>query len=168
MKVLVYAFEPFGKYKQNISKEVLLKLRSRSYLTKIVFPVRFDEKMFANEVKISSPSIIIGLGQYPRGRKIRIERRAANIKGYKNHSSEIIIPNGSRFLAINLKLTPDVNSWVSYDAGKYVCNFSMYTIINAIKNNDIQFAFIHIPKNYSVTRAVRFVEAKLDGLVLSP
>ena len=53
----------------------------------------------------------------------------------------------------------------STDAGDYVCNFSMYVMLDHIRRNrlDMHYGFIHIPHDYDVLKATRLVE-KIVGL----
>ncbi|TAK06247.1 hypothetical protein EPO44_05600, partial [bacterium] len=46
-----------------------------------------------------------------------------------------------------------------YDAGDYVCNYSMYVILDHLKRRRLlsRFGFIHIPHDYNPARARRFI-----------
>nr|MCK4930094.1 hypothetical protein [Nanoarchaeota archaeon] len=163
MKLLIYGFKPYKKWKQNISEKILRKIRRRG-IVKIVFPVSFEKKTFVNRIKKLNPDIILGLGQYPGGKKIRIERKAVNLKRHtKKEKPKISFKNKPEYNFVNLKLKKDKNSWISYNAGEYVCNFSMYVISDCYKKKNIKFAFIHFPYNYNLDKAVKFVENKLDS-----
>ncbi|MBI2588920.1 hypothetical protein HYW35_01795 [Candidatus Saccharibacteria bacterium] len=166
MKVLVYAFKPWGKRPSNISQEVLANIKKRRNLIRVVFPVRFDREMFLKKVKAIAPDLIIGLGQYPRGNKIRIERQALNLwKLHKQDKPQTILRAGPSKIKVSLKLKKDSSSWVSYNGGQYVCNFSMYVILDFLKNNkDVKFGFIHIPKDHDVAQATKFVDKKLQEI----
>lgn len=122
--------------------------------------------MFTDKIKNTSPDLVIGLGQYPRGHKIRIERRALNLwKVRKQDRPQTILKNRPAKLKVNLKLKKDNNSWLSYNGGQYVCNFSMYVILNFLRDNKkTKYGFIHIPKNYDVTKATKFVIKKLKEI----
>jgi len=54
----------------------------------------------------------------------------------------------------------------SRDAGDYVCNFSMYVILDYMKRYcpTTRFGFIHIPHAYDAKRAVKFVRKVLNVL----
>ena len=54
----------------------------------------------------------------------------------------------------------------SDDAGQYVCNYSMYRVLNHIEKNglDTKFTFIHIPPNYDVEKAREHLLEYLEGL----
>ncbi|MBW2999114.1 hypothetical protein KY339_00445 [Candidatus Woesearchaeota archaeon] len=155
MKILVYGFGPYKNYKENISEKVVRKIKPRKNLVKAVFSSKFDRKMFLDKIRKVKPDIVIGLGQHTRGRKIRIERKAVNLKKEK-----IISKNKPKQRFLNLKLKKDRNSWLSYNAGKYVCNYSMYLISGL----DVKFGFVHIPKDYGLSRAVRFIDGIIKNL----
>lgn len=166
MKILIYGFKPYGRWRENITERVVGKVRGRKGLKKAVFPVRFERGIFLKEIKKCKPDIILGLGQCPRGKKLRIERRAANLKrSSKKEKPKIISKGRPKYQFVNLRLEKSKISWVSYNAGKYVCNFSMYIISDFSKDKNIKFAFIHIPKDYDVNKAVEFIETEIDGII---
>jgi len=159
MKILIYGFRPFGKNKRNIAAEIIKTLPKRPGLYKKVFPVEFKRSMFLDTVNTIKPDVIIGLGQCSRGDKIRIERKAVNLYNErKGGQDKKIIKGNSKYLLANIKIKPDSNSYVSYDAGKYVCNYSMYLIADYAYQNKTKFAFIHIPAKYSKAKAVNFIK----------
>jgi len=159
MKVLLYGFKPYKKWKENITEKIIRKIRNRKNLKKIIFDVEFNKKNFIDEIKKYNPDVIIGLGQHPRSKKIRIERKAVNLKTHnKKEVPKKISKKGPKYLFVNLKLKKDKNSWISYDAGKYVCNYSMYMISDFFKSKNIKFAFIHLPKDIGLDPAVKNIE----------
>ena len=165
MKLLVYAFEPFGQNAENISQQVLKRLRGRKNVMRMTLPVKFNSTFIIDAIENTKPYIILGLGQYPRGKKIRIERLAKNQQKSKGHLQTSITENGSAKAVVTLKLQPDTNSWVSYNAGRYVCNYSIYVLLtNAITKN-IPLAFLHIPKKVDVIKATDMVEHKIDEIL---
>ena len=164
MKILIYGFKPYKKWKENISENIIRKIRNRKNLKKVIFDVRFNKKNFIDEIKKFNPNIIIGLGQHPRSKKIRIERKSVNLK--RENKKEVpkkISKKGPKYLFVNLKLNKDKNSWISYDAGKYVCNYSMYIISDSSKSKDVKFAFIHMPKDIGLNPAVKYIEKILQA-----
>lgn len=157
MKILLYAFEPFGEDLHNISKEVLLSLPNDVKFEKVILPTTFNRDVYTSFLQ-KNPEMIIGLGQYPRGKKIRIERKAANeFSSKKMANDKIILRNQPKFLHATLMLSPTKHSRISYNAGKYVCNFSMFIILHACKNTKIKYAFLHIPKNMNIKMATKEV-----------
>jgi pyrrolidone-carboxylate peptidase len=166
MKLLVYAFEPFGRNKQNISQQVLKKLRRRKNVRKVTLPVEFNNSIFVGAVQGTKPSVILGLGQYPRGKKIRIERRGKNQQKTKTQLQRTITKDGQSTAIVTLKLYPDNTSWVSYNAGRSVCNYSIYVLLTDVITKDIPFAFLHIPKNMDIVKATKFVENKIDEILV--
>jgi len=168
MKILVYGFKPYKNYRENITEKIVRKISNRACLKKVIFPVKFKKEYFLEKIKKLKPDVILGLGQHPRGQKIRIERKAANSKKYNQERPEIIYKGKPKYQFVNLKLKKDKDSWISYDAGKYVCNFSMYVITDFFKNKEIKFAFVHIPKDFNFKRVIRFVENKIDEILKIP
>ncbi len=109
--------------------------------------------------------MVLSLGQHPRAHKIRIERRAVNLRQErKNEKPQKIEANGPRYRFVNLKLRPDRAARVTYNAGTYVCNFSMYIFSRAAMKRGFLFAFLHIPKNYNIAEAIKFIETKISEI----
>jgi len=78
-----------------------------------------------------------------------------------------ILMEGKRTLSTNLKLDPGRETRSSKDAGEYVCNYSMYIILDYLKRRrlDVPFGFIHVPHNYDSRKAIRFLQ-KVIGKTL--
>lgn len=168
MKILIYGFKPYNRYQTNISEQVIKGVRNKKNLRKVIFPVEFSKRNFISQIGKIRPDIIIGLGQTSKGRKLKIERRAVNLKrgidGKK--SSAAILEKRARYLFVSLKLKKNSHSRISYNAGKYVCNYSMYVILDFLRKyrKSIKFAFIHIPKNYHKRVAVRYLEKTIQSI----
>ena len=158
-KIFVYAFKPFGKYKHNVSEEVLRKIPKKSGIKKIVFPVGFKQEIVSTPIERWKPDFILGLGQCPAEAKIRIERKAKN-QWKKSKASPIrpITKRGSASYAASWKIPADRQSRISRNAGWFACNFSMYVIARWAEKNGKQFAFLHIPEQYDPKKASRFVQ----------
>jgi pyrrolidone-carboxylate peptidase len=169
MRVFVYGFGQYRNFKDNITQHVVRKLPASRNLKKVVFSVRFDERQFIAALRKHRPDVVLGLGQCSTGRMLRIERRAINKKrNTKNEKPHAITRGGSKWLSTSLKL--EKSSWdkqakMSYDAGDYVCNFSMYVILDYLRRHSPKacFGFIHIPHDYDPKRAAKFVEKILNG-----
>ncbi len=160
MRLLIYGFGPYHHFQQNITERILLKLPKQRALKKIVFPVRFHRSQFIKAVNETKPDVILVLGQCPRGWRLRIETKAVNRERKdKRTKSMPIIPGGKRTLLTNLKLDRGGEARFSKDAGDYVCNYSMYVILDYLKHRqlDVLFGFIHIPHLYDTRRAIRFL-----------
>ncbi|MBM3199356.1 hypothetical protein FJZ53_00345 [Candidatus Woesearchaeota archaeon] len=165
MKILVYGFGPYKEWKDNFSTKIVKNIR-RKNLIRIVFPVELKKKVYLDKIKRFRPDIILGIGQDPRpgSNKIRIERRARNAWRYTKKENIKKISKNKPDYFVNLKLKKSKEAWLCYNASDYACNFSMYAIMEFIKtkNKNIKHAFFHIPRDYNLKKAVRFVESKID------
>lgn len=168
MKIFLYGFRAYGKYKDNITEKIIQRLVPRSTVITKVFPVMFDQKQFLESLQEIEPDIILGLGQCRKGDKIRIEQQAKNIQQDGHEAPQKpIIPGKNKFLPVTLHLKPTEKSVLSFDAKNFVCNFSMYVILNAIKNRNIPYAFLHIPHSFDLDQATTFVEMTIDQILQS-
>ena len=53
---------------------------------------------------------------------------------------------------------------ITYDAGHYVCNYSMYLMSEYCENNNGKFAFIHVPEKHSVKKALDYLHRSLKSI----
>lgn len=169
MRLLVYGFGPYKQFKDNITSRIVKKLHASRSLKKIVFPVKFDKKQFTGAVKKHRPDVVLGLGQCSKGSRLRIERRAVNRRrNDKKDQARPILNGAPKLLSATLcldRLGFGKQAKVSYNAGDYVCNFSMYVILDYLRRHSPKacFGFIHIPHDYDPKRAAKFVEKILNG-----
>jgi pyrrolidone-carboxylate peptidase len=63
---------------------------------------------------------------------------------------------------MSLGISHDERSRLSYDAGTYVCNFSMYVIAYHCRDSGRRCGFIHLPKRYQMQDAEAFVSRLVE------
>ena len=162
-KILLYAFKPFGKNNHNTSEDVLNYIPTSKLIKKVILQTHFEKITFLDLINRYHPDIILGVGQYPKGNKIRIETRAVNQFGsLKTKKFQSIDSKGPDCLFTTLNIKPDVDCIISDDAGVFVCNFSMYVLLKECLGKKIRFGFIHIPKRFDQEKAVKFIQKTLD------
>ena len=124
MRVLVYGFKQRIDGEESVTQPVLEALKSVANVKTKVFPVKFSQQLFLEEVKKVKPDVILGLGQHPRGKKLRIERKATNEKrdAYDGQVKKIAA-KGAKEKRLGLSIPQTKNNWYSYDAGKYIGNY---------------------------------------------
>ncbi len=165
MNILVHGFGPYKNWQDNVTVKVLDRLRDRKGLYRKIFDVRFDEDMFLSVARELRPDVVIGTGQHPRARRIRIERKARNrMRDSREEEPRPIEKEGPEKVFLNLKLPQVPGTRVTYDAGDYVCNYSMYVFTRWCVPRDIGYAFLHIPMKVDVEAAARCIDGMLDGL----
>jgi pyrrolidone-carboxylate peptidase len=169
MRVLIYGFGPYQQFETNITRHIVRKLPRSANLQKIVFPVRFDKQQFTDAVKKHRPDFVFGLGQCSRGLLLRIERRAANRRrNDRKEKARPIVRGQPQWLATTLRLNELglKQTKLSSDAGDYVCNFSIYVILDYLRRYqpDARFGFVHVPHDYDRKRAVKSVAEVLKTL----
>jgi len=159
-RILLYGFGPYRQFHGNITARIIKLLPRQAGLKKVIFPVRFHRGQFIDALKRLNPDIVLGLGQSSR-RRIDVESQAINRRG-ANRADERkpISPRGPKRLKTTLDLRVGKQAGKSASAGDYVCNFSMYVMLDHIWQNglDIPYGFIHIPYDYEQKKATRLVE----------
>jgi pyroglutamyl-peptidase len=161
MDFLLYGFGPYKQFRSNITSKIVRKVPRSANLKTIVFPVRFNKTQFTAAIRKNNPDIILGLGQCSTGTKLRIERRAVNRRrNNKEDKGRAIVRGGAKFLPTTLKLRSlGRGAQPSLSAGDYVCNYSMYVMLDYIKRRGkkVRYGFIHIPHNYPRVRAEQLI-----------
>ncbi len=167
MRLLIYGFGPYRRFNDNITEKIIKALPKKRGLKKIVFPVRFHKTQFTHAVKKYRPDVILGLGQSSKRRRLSVEKRAANRMRKNNRGRpEPVVSGGAKWLRTTLALKNGPGGRFSSDAGDYVCNYSMYVILDHLKREGLQtpFGFVHIPHRYSPAKAGRYVQRIVRGL----
>jgi pyroglutamyl-peptidase len=164
MRILLYGFGPYRQFKANVTERILRKIPKRRDLTKVVFPVKFNRSQFIGAVTKYAPEWIMGLGQCSRGGLLRIETRAINRRrSSKKERARPIASRGAPKLFTDLRPELGRQARRSRNAGDYVCNFSMYVMLETLRRRQlaIRYGFMHIPYNYDPEKAARLVERAL-------
>ena len=160
VRVLLYGFGPYRKFTENITAKIIESLAPRPGLGKIVFPVRFQRRQFIEALKHPMPLMVVGLGQSSRPR-IEVETRAINRRrSSKTSAPRPITAGGEAWLPATMPLSVTRPSAKSINAGDYVCNFSMYVMLEEVERQDLDslFGFVHIPFDHDLKAARRYVE----------
>ena len=146
-KVLVYGFGPFEGLYTNITEVIVRQIRQSRALKTAVFDVKFSKAMFTRVLREVQPDVVIGMGQRARTKstKLFIERKAVNVRAERGDDGEPIAADGPEVLTPTLQLPRFDYTTYSYNAGTYVCNFSMYVVLQHFAKRDTQFGFIHVP-----------------------
>jgi pyrrolidone-carboxylate peptidase len=159
-RILLYGFGPYREFRDNVTARIIRSLAPRAGLKKVVFPVRFHRKQFVAAITRFRPEIILGLGQSSRC-TIAVEAQAVNRwRGRSLAAPKAISTHGPGTIKTTLKLRVGRQAGRSMDAGDYVCNFSMYVMLDHIRRQraDIRYGFMHIPHDYDLEKAVGLVE----------
>lgn len=167
MRMLIYGFGVYRDFKENVTETILRRLPARRRLGKIIFPVRFHRRQFIEAVKKHEPDVILGLGQCSRGRKLRIERKAVNQwRNDKRERAWPILRDGPRDIASSLKLNIGSQARFSRNAGDYVCNYSMYVVLEYLQRRRLstRYGFIHVPHDYDPESARRILLKAIDRI----
>ena len=119
--------------------------------------------MFQREFDSTRPEFIIGLGQHSRARKIRIERRAQNLMRRGRRPPDRQIERiQTQSVTANLRLPVCAGTTLAYDAGTYVCNYSMWQMHSWCQHHSAYWAFLHIPQHANVLEVVEYLKKVCD------
>jgi pyroglutamyl-peptidase len=163
MRVFVYGFGPYRQFRDNITARIIKSLPRTTTLTRTIFPVRFQRRQFIAALNRYRPDIILGLGQSSR-KHIAVESRALNRRrATQGAERKSISKDGPKSLPTTLKFRRGRSLRKSNNAGDYVCNYSMYVMLDAIGRDGgtTRFGFIHIPHDWNLAAAVKVVRRVL-------
>src|SRR6266511_194177 len=125
-----------------------------------VYSCGFFTGAMIQTLKRNRPDAVLGLGQSSRQR-IEVESSATNRKRVRaSHRPKRISTNGPTHRRTTLEIKTGRQAGKSTDAGDYVCNYSMYVMLDHIAHEHLKilFAFVHIPHDYDWRKASRFVQ----------
>jgi pyroglutamyl-peptidase len=166
-RILLYGFGPYRQFNDNVTARILREVPHRRWLKKAVFPVKFQRSQFIQAVEQFTPDVILGLGQCSRGRLLRIETRAINKRrSSKKEKARPIVARGAPKLLTHYRFQLRGHARRSRNAGDYVCNYSMYVILDFLKRRQlpIRFGFVHVPCRYDVMKAARLLEKTIGDI----
>ncbi|XP_030766289.1 pyroglutamyl-peptidase 1 [Sitophilus oryzae] len=180
--ILVTGFGPFGEHKENASWEAVSSLPNEIKGFNVVkkqIPVIYThvEVNIPNLWQEYNPKLVVHVGVSSYTNAIQIETRA-NKKGYERKDILNVCPTNSQANPCNeesnndcietslcasticnhLKEALNIQTVISRDAGRYLCEFIYYTSLNIDKKRTL---FIHVPpvdKPYTKTELAHALE----------
>ena len=175
MRILVTAFEPYGRNDTNISQKVLDAIQAD--VTKLLLPVSFRRapEVLNEAIDQFQPDVIISMGQAAEGDKIRLERLAINMMDSAKGDNDGYIPNEEMScpeapLALKTALpvkplcsdciNAGLPTMVSNSAGLYVCNRIYFEAMRYTPDS----LFVHIPKNMDLEIAKQVINSLIREL----
>lgn len=167
MKLLITGFDAFGEDKINPSYEAVkllpnkikgIEIYKRELPTKYFKSIKLLDK-YIHSIK---PDFVICVGQAAGRNKISLERIGLNLMDATIVDNDGFMPkdipiydDGETAYFSNLPLKDilqylkenNVSSEISYSAGTFVCNTSLYHLLYLINKQNLDFkaGFIHIP-----------------------
>jgi pyroglutamyl-peptidase len=187
VKVLVTAFDVFGKYETNSSFECVRAYvcsNKKIHIIKQILPVEFKKSslIIKDLIQCSNPDLIILTGQSSVSDKICIERAALNIAdtimpdnaGYKPVDEPVVSYGPAAFFStlpikkINHNILK-FGEWsqISNSAGTYVCNTLMYSALHYLHEQKLSIpcGFIHIPVINSTNLDINMILKCFDVII---
>lgn len=164
MKVLISGFLPFGTHTENSSQIIAEKFKSLQLngfeFQVVILPVTFCSafERLKDEIHSFKPDVVICMGLASNRKTICLEKVAVNFmhsKGadnegvVKNH--EVILPKApaAYFSTLPLEAMLEIEASfpvkLSLSAGSFVCNETMFRLLDYLKDGQVQSGFIHLP-----------------------
>ncbi len=172
MKILVSGFEPYGEMSVNPTQALAEEAKNFDLdgieVHSVLLPVNYDEcaERLVEEVDRLSPDAVVSCGLYPGRTAVTPERIGINAKDTMAEDpiadnkgrmpvDELINPDGPdaifsmlpyRRIVENLRVA-GIPSFVSNTAGSYICNNTLYGVLDHVKKNDLPIlaGFVHFP-----------------------
>lgn len=157
MKIVMTAFEIFGSFNKNSSFIALNKI-DNPLVYKLVLPVSYPDAFDKLKKELTfKPDIFILLGMAANRNVVTIEEKAINELNFSipdNNNltikEKLICNEGNKYIYSKVNIDElitylnDLNFECekSTDAGKYICNYLYYEVLN---NYNVPAIFVHIP-----------------------
>lgn len=166
MKYLVTGFEPFGGGDYNPTQEAVQELRKMwtgpEELIAEVMPVEFKlaQSRVKELIEENRPDVVLCCGLNAQIDTPVLERIAHNLmdasiadnSGYRPEKTPVeegsaeILRSTLPVDEVVKKLNDNgISLGVSDDAGRYVCNTTLYRVLHTIQGSKVKAAFLHIP-----------------------
>lgn len=192
LNVLIAGFGPFPGVAFNPSGVLVRRLlRSRipglrdARVSGHVFPTCYAaiDRELPTLLARHTPQVVVMFGLAPRAKAIRIETRAQNLlsffpdaEGHSPRQRTIVRNRPWRMLSGTLAVrllhaarTSGLPASLSRDAGRYVCNYTLWKGLQAAETGNLRsvVAFIHIPRvrGNRPRRAIRRPRPTLNDLL---
>ena len=190
-KLLITGFDPFGGETVNPAWEAVKLLPDTigDYrLTKLEIPTVFGRaaETVLEKAEEARPQVILCIGQAGGRAAVTPERVAINLRDAKitdNDGNQPVdepcVPGGptAYFATVPVKAMvkamadAGLSAAVSYTAGTFVCNDTLYTLLHRFDGTDVRCGFIHVPylpqqgtPNLELERTVAALEAAVQAL----
>lgn len=183
--VLLTGFEPFGPDALNPSQELAKALDGQVVgglpVRGLVLPVQHEAARGAVFRALAEPGLkaVVHLGLAGGRARIALERVGVNVMDYAlpDNAGAILrdtpcVPNGPAAYWASLPLrdilgeltAAGIPSYLSYTAGAYLCNFTLYTTLHtlAVRGLDVPAGFIHLPYLPAMVAAHGLEEPSMD------
>lgn len=174
--ILLTGFGPFGSHATNPSWESIKPLdgfRVGDYEVRIQeLPVEWDTSanlLFARLDK-DHPAMVISSGLDDSATKMRLEKNAKNYQSGKDNQG--VLKNGPciadgpsayqtrlPLVSIQQALSSSVGSYISSDAGSYLCNHVFYHLMHRVEPTSTIAGFIHVPLPQGTLKLEHITEA---------
>ncbi|WP_035099625.1 pyroglutamyl-peptidase I [Aneurinibacillus terranovensis] len=172
MKILLSGFEPFGGAAINPTERLVKDIANVMFenveIRTVLLPVHYDEcaARIIEEMRDFKPDAVISCGLYAGRSAVTPERIAVNVKDTMAEDpvpdnkgtkpvDQPINPEGPDGLFTRLPIREIVNrlleqgipAFISNTAGTYICNNTMYGVLDYIRRNNLSTTagFIHFP-----------------------
>lgn len=163
--ILITGFDPFGGETSNPSFEAVKLLKDKIGNFNIIkreIPTEFyrSKDVLLNLIEEYKPVVVINVGQAGGRETISLENQAFNLieasipdnAGVKPEREKISI-NGPEILLSKLPLedmknellSKNIDCYISDSAGRYVCNYVMYSMLQESTKYGFISGFIHVP-----------------------
>ena len=164
MSVLITAFEPFGDWERNTTRDVGEAVAARVGAELLVLPVDLEAAPQLLHAAIDDRKdtlrVLIALGLHGRSAQIRVERSAENIADFRiadnagrRPRKERLVPEAPTRLVTSVDVDAVVDAMratgasvePSSNAGTYLCNAVYFHLLYRLRRWGVSTVFLHLP-----------------------
>ena len=179
--ILLTGFGPFGKFTQNLSGEIVRKIKSKisnQNIIKKVLPVswKLSLEVYKNILNLSKPHLkLVILSGIHSNKHIHIEKYGWNIAFGKDVDNKFKFGVIKYQFPLRVKTILDINHIyanfkdrtnisISYFGGTYICNYLYYWALS-FSNYEYPVVFVHLPYNLDLNTSVKKIEEIINIII---
>lgn len=149
-------------------------------LQRVCLPVEFGRAgaLACATIDELSPIAVVCVGEAGGARAVAVETQARNLRlaripdnAGQTPQDEPVVPGGAETIAVTLPVSEMVEAAraagvaaeLSHDAGTFVCNDTLYLVLNHLSGTDVPAGFIHVPAGDALSQQ-QLVEGLLSTL----
>jgi pyroglutamyl-peptidase len=164
MKILISGFLPFGSHTENSSQIIAEKFKTHQIdgfdIRVVILPVTFGSafERLKDEIDSFGPDAVICMGLASNRKTICLEKVAVNFMHSNGPDNDGVVKKHEKILSdgpsayfstLPLEAMLEVEGAfplkMSMSAGSFVCNETMFRLLDYLKNGEVQSGFIHLP-----------------------
>lgn len=179
--IILTGFEPYGRFKENISGNIVSKLvlaKVQTHIIRKILPVSWDLSLNSYRTLLiqanSDPKLVIMLGIHTK-KNYSIEKYGWNFvlgndinnkvkAGFIKFNTPLFMKSIINIKQVYLISKQISNKSISFFPGTYVCNYIYYLALLLSKKR-YPVLFIHIPYKEELNKGIEVIRGLIEAII---